>query len=67
MEEEGIGVFSVYDIPAKQLELASGDGYHWHRPAYQMISQEFAKSVLPMLTESPRRYQSSGPIDTPPS
>lgn len=49
MKEEGIDIIDVYAILAKQLELASGDGYHWQRPAYQIISQEIGKRVLPVL------------------
>ena len=47
--EQGINVIDVYAILAKQLELASGDGYPWQSPAYQIISQEIGKRVLPVL------------------
>jgi hypothetical protein len=33
----------------KRLELAAGDGYHWQGPAYQIITDEIAKRVLPAL------------------
>ena len=49
MKEEGIELIDVYPILASRLELASGDGYHWQGPAYQIISQEIAKHTLPVL------------------
>ncbi|MDZ7616170.1 MAG: SGNH/GDSL hydrolase family protein [Patescibacteria group bacterium] len=49
MEDEEIDVIDVYAVLAKQLELASGDGYHWHGPAYQIISEEIARRVLPVV------------------
>lgn len=47
--EQGVDIIDVHAILAKQLELASGDGYHWQSAAYQIISQESGKSVLPVL------------------
>lgn len=49
MREEGIEVIDVYSILSKRLELASGDGYHWQGPAYQIISQEIAKRAASAL------------------
>jgi hypothetical protein len=49
MKEENIEVIDVYSILAKKLELAAGDGYHWQRPAYQIISDELTKHLLPLL------------------
>lgn len=49
MKEEGIEVIDVYSILSKRLELASGDGYHWQGPAYQIISQEIAKRAASAL------------------
>jgi len=49
MKEEQIEIIDIYSIFAKRLELASGDGYHWQRPAYDIISQELAKRILPVL------------------
>jgi len=49
MQEQGIEIIDVYSILAQQLELASGDGYHWSRPAYEIISREISADVLPAL------------------
>lgn len=49
MKEEGIQVIDVYSILSKRLELASGDGYHWQGPAYQIISQEIAQLAAAVL------------------
>ena len=49
MNEEQIEIIDIYSVLSKRLELASGDGYHWQRPAYETISQEIAKRVLPVL------------------
>jgi len=49
MKEENIGWIDVYSILASKLELANGDNFHWQKPAYEIISQEVAKRVLPLL------------------
>lgn len=49
MKQEGIAVIDVYALLAKRLELAAGDGYHWQGAAYQIITGEIAKRVLPAL------------------
>ena len=49
MNEEEIEIIDIYSVLAKRLELASGDGYHWQGAAYETISQEIAKRVLPAL------------------
>lgn len=49
MQEEAIEIIDVYSILAKQLDLASGDGYHWGRPAYEIITDEISAKVLPVL------------------
>ncbi|MBI1372635.1 MAG: hypothetical protein GC159_07720 [Phycisphaera sp.] len=49
MTEEQIEVIDVYSILSKKLELAAGDGYHWTRPAYEIITSAIAKRVLPVL------------------
>ena len=49
MKEESIEWIDVYTILASKLELANGDKYHWQNPAYEIISQEVAKRVLPVL------------------
>ena len=49
MKEEGIEIIDIYSVFAKRLELASGDGYHWQRAAYEIISEELTKRVLPVL------------------
>lgn len=49
MKEESIEWIDVYTILASKLELANGDGFHWQNPAYEIISQEVAKRVLPLL------------------
>ncbi|MAS93906.1 MAG: hypothetical protein CMO55_11995 [Verrucomicrobiales bacterium] len=45
MEEEGIEVIDAYALFAPRLELASGDGYHWHGEAYQLLSDEIVKRL----------------------
>jgi len=49
MKEEQIEIIDIYSVFAERLELASGDGYHWRGPAYQTISEEITKRVLPVL------------------
>ena len=49
MKQQNIEVIDVYSILAKQLNLAAGDGYHWSRPAYEIITSEIAKRALPVL------------------
>ena len=49
MKEENIEWIDVYTILASKLELANGDKFHWQNPAYEIISQEVAKRVLPLL------------------
>ncbi len=49
MQEEGIDIIDIYSILAKKLELASGDGYHWGRTAYEIITGEISGKVLPAL------------------
>jgi hypothetical protein len=55
MKEEGIEVIDVYSILSKRLELASGDGYHWQGPAYQIISQEIAQRAASALGKGKSR------------
>lgn len=43
---QDVGLTDVHAILAKQVELAFCDGYHWQRPAYQIISQEIGKRVF---------------------
>ena len=49
MKEKEIEVIDVYSILAGKLELASGDGYHWSRPAYDIITREITEKILPLL------------------
>ncbi len=49
MEDEGIEIIDVYSILAEKLELASGDGYHWSSPAYEIITREISERVLPAV------------------
>ena len=49
MKEEQIEIIDIYSVLAKRLELASGDGYHWQRAAYETIGREIAKRVLSAL------------------
>ncbi len=49
MQEEAIEIIDVYPILGKQLELASGDGYHWSKPAYDIITREISAKVLPAI------------------
>ena len=46
---EKIEIIDIYSTLAGRLELASGDGYHWQRSAYEAIAGEIAKRVLPVL------------------
>jgi len=57
MKEQKIPVIDVYSILSKKLELAGGDGYHWHGGAYQIISDEISKRVLPAVGKSNSRKQ----------
>lgn len=49
MQEEEIEIIDVYSILADKLELASGDGYHWSSPAYEIITRAISGRVLPVL------------------
>ena len=49
MKDEGIEIIDVYEVLAKRLELAAGDGYHWQGAAYQIITDAISKRVLPAL------------------
>jgi hypothetical protein len=51
MQEEGIEIIDIYSILAEKLELASGDGYHWSSPAYEIITREISRKVLPVLKQ----------------
>lgn len=51
MQEEGIEIIDIYSILAEKLELASGDGYHWGSPAYEIITREISERVLPELKQ----------------
>lgn len=46
MKEEKIEVIDAYAHLASRLELASGDGYHWQAPAYELLSKEIMARVL---------------------
>jgi len=45
MKKEGIPVIPAYSMLADKLEFASGDGYHWQRPAYEILAAEVAKQI----------------------
>ncbi|MGE9267827.1 MAG: SGNH/GDSL hydrolase family protein [Verrucomicrobiales bacterium] len=49
MREEDIALIDVYPLFAGKLDLASGDGYHWSSAAYQLLSKDIAKHVLPAI------------------
>lgn len=49
MQEEDIEIIDVYPILAEKLELASGDGYHWSTPAYEIITREISGKILPVI------------------
>jgi hypothetical protein len=49
MQDEGIEIIDVYSILAEKLELAAGDEYHWQNRAYEIISDEILKKILPTL------------------
>jgi len=52
MKEEKIEWIDVYSILASKLELALGDNYHWQKPALEIISQEIAKRILPVVKKA---------------
>jgi hypothetical protein len=49
MKQEGIEVIDAYALLAAHLDLAAGDNYHWQTPAYQLLTQEIASRVLPVV------------------
>ena len=49
MNQEGIEVIDAYALLAAHLDLAAGDNFHWQSQAYQLLSREIAKRVLPVL------------------
>lgn len=49
MQDEDIEIIDVYSILAEKLELASGDGYHWSSPAYEILTSEISERVLPAI------------------
>ena len=49
MKQESIDVIDAYALLAAHLELAAGDNFHWQSQAYQLLSQEIAGRVLPVL------------------
>tara|TARA_R110002096_G_scaffold4501_25_gene21203 strand:+ start:2369 stop:3652 length:1284 start_codon:yes stop_codon:yes gene_type:complete len=49
MQEEGIEVIDAYSLLAGKLELANGDGYHWIRAAYEILTREISDRVVPVL------------------
>ena len=49
MQDEDIEIIDVYPILAEKLELASGDGYHWSSPAYDILTREISGKVLPAI------------------
>jgi hypothetical protein len=49
MKEEGIEVIDAYALLASHLELAAGDSFHWQGPAYQLLTKEISKKVMPTL------------------
>ena len=46
MAEERIPVIDGYTLLATQLEHASGDGYHWRPPAYDLLAKTVCETVL---------------------
>lgn len=53
MQAAGIEIIDVYTPLTRRLELASGDGYHWQGPAYQLISHEVTQRVCSALGKVP--------------
>jgi hypothetical protein len=49
MRDEGIEVIDAYALLASHLELAAGDNFHWQGPAYQLLTKEISKKVMPRL------------------
>jgi len=52
MQDEGIEIIDVYSILAGKLELAAGDQYHWKGPAYEIISNEIQKKIIPVIRQN---------------
>lgn len=53
MKQEGVEVIDAYALLAPRLDLAVGDNFHWQPQAYQLLSQEIAGRVLPVLGKGP--------------
>lgn len=49
MAEEGVEIIDMYAPLAARLDLASGDGYHWSSPAYEMIAEAVAAKTMDAL------------------
>lgn len=50
MKSAGVPVIDGYGLLAAHLDFASGDGYHWQGPAYDLLSDKVLESILPALT-----------------
>lgn len=52
MREEGVEWINGYALLVNRLDLASGDKFHWQKPAYELLSQEVGKHLLPILKKT---------------
>ena len=52
MQEEVVEWIDVYSLLAARRDLANGDQYHWQAPAYEIISGEVTRRILPALQKT---------------
>jgi hypothetical protein len=45
MQDQKIPIIDVYTPLTKHLDWASGDGYHWGKPAYQFIAESIEENL----------------------
>jgi hypothetical protein len=48
-----VPVNDFYGLLSGRLDLARGDQFHWNAPAYQILAEACAKSVLDLLAAAP--------------
>lgn len=49
MEENQVPIADYYGILATKLDLATGDRFHWTKPAYELLAREAASRVAAAL------------------
>ncbi|PTX98399.1 SGNH/GDSL hydrolase family protein [Opitutus sp. ER46] len=53
MAEEGIAVNDLYAVLVDRLELATGDQFHWQKPASELLATQVAAAISAALPASP--------------